>query len=403
MHLTFTYSDCVPRAEKALPSAREPGKFPWDRGSPFQGMTASPGRAGRVRTRIEPAMLADVAPTPEPQPFPLVTEPPISRKRVRLIAGAGFGLLVGLVLLAAFLGYRGSNRIQDTAQELVRDHLIHSPRGAELEALIVRETQELIDQLTWVLGLCFLLAAGTAGLTVWIIERAFSRLEWQSGELQRVSWHVIDGHEKLARRFSHEMHDELGQSLSGLRRMLGRLNQGNVDAMRPECVSVVDEVLESVRKLSQALRPVVLDDLGLEPGLRWLCERFTQRTRIPVDFQSNLQRRLADTEETHLFRIAQEALTNISRHSEATQATVSLTERANVIRLEIADNGRGLHPDSVNVSPSLGMVGMRARARHVGGELMIENRKEGGLRIRVEAPLTPLESNTEDEDASFAG
>lgn len=336
-------------------------------------------------------------------PLELVVAPPMSREKVLRVATVGFGLVVGLVLLAAFLGYRGSDRIQDTAQALVREHLIQSERAAEVEGLIVRQTSELIDELTWVLGLCFLLAAGTAGLTIWILQRAFARLEWQAAELAHVSWHMIDGHEKMARRFSHEMHDELGQSLSGLRRMLSGMPETGFGAMRQECIAIVDEVLQNVRKLSQVLRPVILDDFGLDSALRWLCERFGQRTQIEVIYNSNFNQRLAETEETHLFRIAQEALTNIARHSEATRAWVSLEVLGDRVRLEIADNGRGLRVGGGEKSASLGMVGMRARARQLGGGLIVENRKEGGLRVHVDVPFKQVELNAEHEDSSFVG
>ena len=186
-------------------------------------------------------------------------------------AAIGFALMVTMVLLAAYVGYRGSGRIQDTAQTLIREQLVRSARGAEVESLIVEETQELVDELRWVLGLCIVLAFGTAGLTVWLIQRAFARLEWQSEELARVSWSMVDSHEKMAQRFSHEMHDELGQSLSGLRRILGGLSETTVAARRQECIGIVDEVLQTVRKLSQVLRPVILDDFGLDSGLKWLC------------------------------------------------------------------------------------------------------------------------------------
>jgi signal transduction histidine kinase len=333
----------------------------------------------------------------------LVIAPPMSRAGVLRVSLIGFAFVVGFVLLAAYLGYRGSDRIQNTAQELVREHLVDTRRGVQLEALIVRETQDLIDELVWVLGLCFVLAIGTAALTIWVIQRAFARLEWQSVELANVSWHMIDAHEKMARRFAHEMHDELGQSLSGLRRMLGRSPDGGFDTIRAECVSIVDEVLQNVRKLSQALRPVVLDDFGLDSGLRWLCERFTQRTQIDVEYTSNSTERLAEAEETHLFRITQEALTNIARHSEATKAWVQLHVAAQGVRLEITDNGRGLKPTTEERSPSLGMVGMRARARQLAGELSVENRKEGGLRIRVDVPLLQVTPNAEQENPSFVG
>jgi signal transduction histidine kinase len=334
------------------------------------------------------------------------TEPPISSSRVLFVAALGFSLVVGLVLLAAYLGYRGSTGIDDTVRELLREHLLQSERGAQLGTLIEHETQDLLDRLNWVLGLCFLLAAGTAVLTLGIIRRAFTRLEWQSAELSRVSWHLLDSQEKIARRFSHEIHDELGQALTSLRRMLTRAPNGNFDAVRPDCVAIVDEVLEDVRKLSQMLRPVILDDFGLDSSLLWLCERFTQRTQIPVAYQSTFHQRLDEAEETHLFRIAQEALTNVARHAEATEVSVALSADEQTLRLEIKDNGRGLQPPAGEKNPSLGMVGMRARARQLGGELTVESPREGGLRIRVEVPLRlrPGQEEThEQENPSFVG
>jgi signal transduction histidine kinase len=311
--------------------------------------------------------------------------------------------VVALVLLAAYLGYDRSNAIQDSAQTLVREHVVDSDRGRALEERLVAQTQTLLDELVWVLGICILLAAGTAGMTVWVIQKTFAKLEWQASELAHVSWHMLDGHEKMARRFSHEMHDELGQSLTGLRGMLNRVKDSEFGQIRRECVGVVDEVLQNVRKLSQVLRPVILDDFGLDSGLRWLCERSAQRTQIPVEYKSNFSGRLAESLETHLFRITQEALTNIARHSGATGVWVELNVGKETVTLTIDDNGRGLQASEERRSPSLGMVGMRARARHVNGELLVENRREGGLRVRVEAPLQKAELQVEQEDSSIVG
>jgi signal transduction histidine kinase len=96
---------------------------------------------------------------------------------------------------------------------------------------------------------------------------------------------MLDSHEKIARRFSHEMHDELGQALAGLRGMLKRVAAAELEPMRADMIGVLDEVLTSVRELSQLLRPVILDDFGLDAGLRWLTERFRQRTQIGVDYE----------------------------------------------------------------------------------------------------------------------
>lgn len=341
--------------------------------------------------------------SPVRPPMDLAVEPLLPRSAILRVSVAGFALVVALVLLAAYLGYDRSNAIQDSAQALVLEQVIDTERGRALEAQIVSQTQSLLDGLVWVLGICVLLALGTAGMTVWIIEKTFAKLEWQASELAQVSWHMLDAHEKMARRFSHEMHDELGQSLTGLRGMLNRVKESDFGSIRHDCVSVVDEVLQNVRKLSQVLRPVILDDFGLDSGLRWLCERFSQRIQIPVAYTSNFSDRLTESLETHLFRIAQEALTNVARHAAATQATVDLQEVSESIILTITDNGRGIQSMPERNNPSLGMVGMRSRARQVGGDLLVENREEGGLRIRVIAPLLKAEENVEQEDSSIVG
>jgi signal transduction histidine kinase len=163
-------------------------------------------------------------------------------------------------------------------------------------------------------------------------------------------------------------------------------------------IGVLDEVLVNVRELSQLLRPVILDDFGLDAALRWLTDRFGQRTQIAIEFQSNFNGRLAEALETHLFRIAQEALTNIARHSGATHAWVRFEVSERVVRLTVEDDGRGLGPVRSS-HPSLGMVGMRARAREVAGELRVENRVKHGLRIQVEAPRARFHDGIRQEDA----
>ena len=105
-------------------------------------------------------------------------------------------------------------------------------------------------------------------------------MEWQAGELSRVSWHMLDNQESTARRFSHELHDELGQSLTAVKANLAALEAGGAPDPRrlDDCMRLVDEAIGNVRQLSQLLRPTILDDFGLEAGLRWLAEGFTQRT-----------------------------------------------------------------------------------------------------------------------------
>ena len=241
-----------------------------------------------------------------------------------------------------------------------------------------------------------LLAVVFAGLTIGLIRRLTVSMELQADELSRVSWQMLANKEAAARRFSHELHDELGQSLTAVKTnlaVLGADGQLNHDRLA-DCVRLVDEAIGNVRQLSQLLRPTILDDFGLEAGLRWLCEGFAARTGIEVDLNSSYEGRLSDETETHLFRIAQEALTNVARHSGARRVGVGLERAGGQIVLRIQDDGRGLE---VPAAPgSLGMVGMRARARSIGGDLTVRSEPGRGLGIEVRVPAQGVQHERED-------
>lgn len=268
---------------------------------------------------------------------------------------------------------------------------ISSEHLAKTEHLLEKQSQDLSDDSTLLLGSSTILAAISAILTISFARKSIQRIRWQSEELSRVSWHMLQTQEQAARRFSHELHDELGQSLAAVRANLTKGSTHDLASLRADCLHLVDESIANVRELSQLLRPVILDDFGLDAGLRWLAEKFGQRTRLQVDYQSDFTGRLPDETETHLFRIAQEAFTNIARHAEATEVKINLLHRDQTIRLTIEDNGKGLphHSGDIIYSPSLGMVGMRARARQSGGELTATSRQPHGLRIEIVVPLQP--------------
>jgi len=138
--------------------------------------------------------------------------------------------------------------------------------------------------------------------------------------------------------------------------------------------------------MSQLLRPTILDDFGLEAGLRWLAEGFATRTGIEVAVDSNYSGRLPDETETHLFRIAQEALTNIARHAEARHVKLSLTTSGAEICLAIQDDGRGLTA-APSARRGLGLIGMRARARSAGGDVEVKSPPAGGVLIEARVPI----------------
>jgi signal transduction histidine kinase len=260
------------------------------------------------------------------------------------------------------------------------------------QAQIEQRTSRLRDFSMLFGSASVILALIFAAVTVRMVSQLIRRLEWQTAELGRVSWHMLEDQEATARRFSHELHDELGQSLTAIKTNLSALsvaagqNGGPAGSRLADCVHLVDEAIGNVRQMSQLLRPTILDDFGLEAGLRWLAEGFAVRTGIEVTVDSNYAGRLPDETETHLFRIAQEALTNIARHARAQHVQVKLAGNGQDIRLSIQDDGCGLSGASTS-GRGLGLIGMRARARSAGGDVTVQSRPGQGVLIEVRVPL----------------
>jgi signal transduction histidine kinase len=257
---------------------------------------------------------------------------------------------------------------------------------------IERRSATLLKESAWFAGGSVLLALLFSVFTVGVVSHLTGFIELQGAELSRVSWQMLADQEAAARRFSHELHDELGQSLTAIKTNLTALGAGGEDrARREDCLKLVDEAIGNVRQMSHLLHPTILDDFGLEAGLRWLCEGFSTRTGIDARLESNYSGRLEDQTETHLFRIAQEALTNVARHSGAAHVAMKLASGAGEIVLSIHDDGRGLaNPQTALDAPfgrGLGLVGMRARARSMGGGVTVRSGPGEGVLIEVRIPL----------------
>lgn len=279
----------------------------------------------------------------------------------------------------------------DEVVKLIHDLILQSTRHlSEVNQEIEVQLEDLAHESQLLLGSCLVLAAVCAMLTIRFVRHSIQRMQWQSDELNRVSWHMLQTQEEAARRFSHELHDELGQSLAAVRANLTRGSTNDLESLRADCLGLVDESIANVRELAQLLRPVILDDFGLDAGLGWLAEKFAQRTRLNVKVDARCPGRFADETETHLFRIAQEALTNIARHAEASAVILRLHCEDGNIRLSIEDDGKGLPPEDEVTRSSLGMVGMRARARQCGGELTVTPVEPHGVRIEA---LVPARAN----------
>jgi signal transduction histidine kinase len=257
-------------------------------------------------------------------------------------------------------------------------------RAADTRQRVDRQTNSIVTESVLLIGGCLLVALVSAVVTVRIAARVFREMEAQTSELSRVSFRMLETQEATARRFSHELHDELGGSLTAIKTNL--TNAAPVE----DSIRLIDDAIANVRTLSQLLRPTILDDFGLDAGIRWLADRFSERTHIDVDYRSHFDGRLADETETHLFRIVQEALTNVARHANASRVTIFLRAENGNIRMTLSDNGRGL----VQTAPEhtgMGLTGMTARARSAGGDCTISSTAGGGVTIDVTAPLVRKE------------
>jgi signal transduction histidine kinase len=273
-----------------------------------------------------------------------------------------------LAQAARVLDLAYSDTSRDRAEELARG-----------SAIVRSSMTTLIAAVTLAVG-CALLFAGAA-------FAVFRNMERQAETLSRLSVHTFAEQEETARRFSQEIHDEFGQALTAIASTLSA-----VEAKTPaqqsyvrDAIGLAKEAQAMARNMSQLLRPRILDDFGLDAALQELAGSFSRRTGIVVDYRGEVAGRLDATVETHLFRIAQEALTNAARHSLATEVDLSLERREDLLCLRVADNGGGLSVEAAR--GGLGILGMLERARAAGGRLRVQSHPGTGVEVVAEVPF----------------
>jgi PAS domain S-box-containing protein len=262
----------------------------------------------------------------------------------------------------------------------------------------------------WVEGdyMCFYDAAGRItghfGIQRDVTDRirAAEELEQSRTELRALAIRLQAIREEERTRIAREIHDELGQALTALKldlawmaggsnrpptRAGGGRNSGQMQAIDPSITARIDETMQIVRRIASELRPSVLDQLGLEAAIECLVEEATQRTGIAIALHAEEFPRLSDEVASHAFRIIQEALTNVIRHSKATRVDVAVRRAGSTLILGVSDNGVGFAPDTLSGLRSLGLVGMRERALACGGMLMVQGKPGEGTSIVVTIPL----------------
>ncbi|HVT57134.1 MAG TPA: GAF domain-containing protein [Thermoanaerobaculia bacterium] len=225
------------------------------------------------------------------------------------------------------------------------------------------------------------------GLDVTERKRLLHEVTASHARLEDLSRRHVRLQEEERRTMARELHDEVGQLLTGLKFMLETSARPGAAVDKEQLRQLAGQLLERVRDLALNLRPPMLDDLGLVPTLLWHIENYRAQTGIDVRFRhrGSLARLPAETEIT-AFRMVQEALTNIARHAEVREAAVELWIDDGWLRLRVEDGGHGFDQAAVRSAAS-GLVGMRERVRLLGGSLQIESRADAGTRLLAELPL----------------
>lgn len=225
-------------------------------------------------------------------------------------------------------------------------------------------------------------------------KRAEEALTKSCEQLRALSAYLQSAREQERTSIAREIHDDLGQSLTALkmdlswmRKRVSKNQQSLIDKMQ-SMSELVDMTIGTVKRIITDLRPGLLDDLGLEAAIEWQVEEFEKRTGIKCEARLDIEERILDPERsTAIFRILQGTLTNVLRHSKATEVKISLTERDGQVVLVTSDDGKGITKKQISNPRSFGLMGIRERAHVFGGDMEIVGARGKGTTVTVSIPI----------------
>jgi signal transduction histidine kinase len=228
-------------------------------------------------------------------------------------------------------------------------------------------------------------------------RQIFARLAELSEQRSDLAQKLISTQESTLRHISRELHDEFGQVLTAIGSMLGRAGKHAPEGSPlredlKEVQEIAQSTLNNIRTLSQALHPVLLEEAGLESTLDWYIPTVGRQTGLALHYEKTGQPFPVETSAgVHIYRVLQEALNNVSRHSGASDAWVRLSFSTDSLELEVEDHGKGFVAE--NSQRGIGLVAMRERAELIGGTLAISPRPQGGTKVRLQIPRIKVEAN----------
>jgi signal transduction histidine kinase len=225
-------------------------------------------------------------------------------------------------------------------------------------------------------------------------KEAYEKLVKAETQVRNFATHLNQILEEERYRIAREIHDELGQQLTGLKmdiflfkKLLNKPNTATTEKINGMTKSV-DVIIQSVRKIATELRPGILDTLGLVPSIEWLGKEFEKKTRVKCKLDLNVKdQKFEKNISTCFFRICQESLTNVSKHSGASRVFIKVSQENNDLILKVSDNGRGIASEQIENPFSIGLVGMRERANIIDADLLIMSRKNAGTTVQLKSKL----------------
>ncbi len=230
-------------------------------------------------------------------------------------------------------------------------------------------------------------------------KQAEAELMIRSEQLRALSARLQSAREEEGTRIAREIHDELGSMLTALKWDLEKIsrilstpiNQSQLEALREKLralIKLTDMSVSALRRIASELRPSVLDDLGLVAAIEWQAQQFQARTGVICDCDCSLEKvELNEEQSTAVFRIFQEALTNVLRHAQATRVDIKIKKDNGYFMLSISDNGKGMKDGEMSGTESLGLLGMRERAHLIGGEVSITSAEGQGTVVTLRVPI----------------
>lgn len=269
-----------------------------------------------------------------------------------------------------------------------------------------------LHELLWWSLLLGVVVALTAVIRLRILERRSEEqraiAEDAERQMRALSQQLVATQEEERKNLSRELHDEVGQLLTGLRLELGRVERArslgdeSVAAAVGECRQIVDRIVRTVRDLALGLRPSMLDDFGLQPALEWHVRDFNRRYGLPIELEVNgVTESLPESYRICVYRVVQEALTNCARHAAATHIRVRVCQDPDGLEVTVSDNGIGLKPE--HRRNGMGLRGIEERARELGGTMLIRASATTGTTIRIRLPQPEAAASEEVALARAAG